>query len=156
MTMTLCIWQAADLLPHVAPMLLLDRVVAWSDDEVIAEADITTAHVLAREQGVPAHVGIELMAQTCGAHVGVKARATGRPVRIGLLLGTRRYRAECDWFSFGDTLRVHGKVVFIDETMGVYDCRIERANVVVAEAQLSLYQPEDAASMLAKMRGEHV
>ena len=41
--------------------------------------------------GVPGYVGLEYIAQTIAAHGGLRARAVGEPVRIGFLLGTRRY-----------------------------------------------------------------
>jgi Predicted 3-hydroxylacyl-(acyl carrier protein) dehydratase len=133
-------------------MVLLDKVSAYSSTEVVAEVEIRPDHPLAKAQGVPAHVGIELMAQSCGAHVGALAAAEGKPVRVGFLLGTRRYAATTDWFGFGQTLVVTARVTFLDDAMGVYDCRIERDGALVAEAQLNLYQPENGAALLARMK----
>lgn len=136
-------------------MLLLDSALGYSDGEVLAEVSIRPDHPLAQPEGVPVHVGIELMAQTCGAHVGALALATGQSVKVGFLLGTRRYEAAEDWLRVGDRVRIHAQVVFMEDSMGVYDCRLERDGTVLARAQLNLYQPESAASALATMRGKH-
>lgn len=153
MTLTPCPWPIETLVPHAAPMILLDRVVAYSRTEVTAEVTIRREHPLAGAQGVPAHVGIELMAQSCGAHVGALAMAEGKPVRIGFLLGTRHYAATTDWFGFGQMLTVTARVTFLDDVMGVYECRIEVDGCLGAESRLNLYQPDDTAGLLAKMKG---
>lgn len=157
MSLISCAWPIEKLLPHAAPMLLLDRVSAYSQTEVVAQVTMRPDHPLAKAEGVPAHVGIELMAQSCGAHVGALALAEGRPVRIGFLLGTRRYQASRDWFGFGETLTITARVVLLEDVMGVYDCRIEQGDgSLLAEAQLNLYQPDDVGAILAKMKGNDV
>lgn len=154
MSLIVCPWPMDKLLPHSPPMLLLDEAVAYSPTEIVAEVTIRPDHPLARPEGVAAHVGIELMAQACGAHVGALAQEIGAPVRVGFLLGTRNYRAEVDWFRFGDRLRILARSIFMEDGMGVYDCRIERDGVGLAEAQLTLFQPDDVGAVLAKIRGD--
>ncbi|OIR10088.1 hypothetical protein GALL_80160 [mine drainage metagenome] len=136
----------ADLLPHAAPMILLERVLDWNGaDWVAAEVDIGPhTPFLDRERGVPAHVGLEWMAQCCGLFAGLDARAGGGPVRVGYLLGTRRYRARRLWFGVGERLRVEARLLLRDGGMAVFDCTIggDGGDEPVAAAQLTLYQPE--------------
>lgn len=83
--MTACPYPIAALLPHAAPMVLLDRVTAWDDDGLTASVTITPATQFATpDRGVAAHIGVEWMAQACGAFAGLQAKATGLP---------------CDWGS---------------------------------------------------------
>ena len=56
--------------------------------------------------GVPAYVGLEWMAQACGAHVGALARDAGIPVRVGFLLGTREFTIHAPRFRLGERLIV--------------------------------------------------
>jgi len=131
------------LLPHAAPMLLLDEAIACDADSARAAAIPTRDHLFATADGVPVHVGIELMAQTCGVWAGALAQREGGPVRLGYLLGTRRFTARTDWFRFGERLEISARLVFRDQGMGVFDCRIDdAAGEVLAEAQLSVYQPD--------------
>ena len=44
--MTACPYPIADLLPHAAPMVLLDRVTAWDDDGLTASVTITSGHAV--------------------------------------------------------------------------------------------------------------
>ena len=154
--MPACPWQPVDLLPHDPPMLLLDRVIAHDAEGAVAEADLGAGHPFAKPQGVPAHVGLELMAQACGVHTGTLARMGGSEVRLGFLLGTRNYQARQAWFPLGATLRIEARQVFAEDGMGVYDCRVLLDGEVVAQAQLSCFQPEDTGAVLGKMRGNDV
>ncbi len=143
--MSACSWPIEDLLPHARPMLLLDEALSWDAEGATAAVTIRPDHLFARAEGVPAHVGIEFMAQTCGVWAGAEAKRDGGAVRLGFLLGTRRYKAVQPFFSFGERLEISARLVFRDQGMGVFDCRISTAGgEMLAEAQLSVYQPGEA------------
>ncbi len=135
-------WPIERLLPHAAPMLLLDEALRYDEDSVTAAVTLGPDHLFATPDGVPAHLGIELMAQTCGIWAGAHAMASGGAVRVGYLLGSRRYTAARPWFRIGERLEITATVVFRDQGMGVFDCLIFSDGETVAEAQLSVYQPD--------------
>ena len=85
----------AELLPHQAPMLLLDRLLDYQGARVL-ETRIGERHgLLLDERGnLPAWVGLELMAQTIAAWAGMRP-GRGEPVRIGMLLGSRSTSVGC-------------------------------------------------------------
>jgi predicted hotdog family 3-hydroxylacyl-ACP dehydratase len=144
-----------ELLPHAPPMVLLDTILDWSETMVSAELTVRPeTPFFELGLGVPAHIGIEWMAQTCGLFAGLEAKAAGRPVRLGFLLGTRRFQAERGWFVDGDRPRISAKLFFREEGMAVFDCAIDVAGVSAAKAQLTLYQPADEASFLSDQSGE--
>ena len=58
-----CTWPIEKLVPHARPMLLLDEVLEYDEKSLLAAARIGPSHPFHAEGGVPAHVGIELMAQ---------------------------------------------------------------------------------------------
>ncbi|MBV9248981.1 MAG: hypothetical protein JO227_07040 [Acetobacteraceae bacterium] len=151
-----CPWPIEELLPHQHPMILLDQVLRYDSGGVTAFVIIRPDHPFAAAEGVPAHVGIELMAQACGAFVGAHARAEGMAPRIGLLLGTRDYRAHAGWFRMGDRLEITAEVLFRDTEMGVFACRVSRGSDTLAEAQLTVCEPADEAALSAVLKGEHV
>ncbi len=140
-----CPYTVAELLPHAGPMILLDEVLDWSENSVRAAVRIRDdAPFAVPGLGVPAHVGIEFMAQACGVFAGLEARTIGRPVQIGFLLGSRRYLAECSWFTTGQRLEICVTSIFREGPMAVFDCRIEAGEGVLATARLTCYQPENA------------
>ncbi|PKU24602.1 hypothetical protein [Telmatospirillum siberiense] len=135
-----------DLLPHRPPMVLLDEVLDYG--EAMAKASLTIHAGTAffePDLGVPAHVGIEWMAQTCGIFAGLEARAADRPIRLGFLLGTRRYQSMRSWFALGERPVISVDLAFREEGMAVFDCRIAVADAPVATARLTLYQPDGEA-----------
>ena len=138
-----CPYSIEELLIHRPPMLLLDKVVGYDDAGIVASVVISESSLLVTPEGVPGHVAIEYMAQACGAYAGAMALDAGAPVKIGFLLGTRLCRVLVPWFRVGDRLLVSASIVFHDEQLAAFDCKIEIGGRLVADAQLKVYQPED-------------
>jgi predicted hotdog family 3-hydroxylacyl-ACP dehydratase len=143
--MRACDASIAELLPQAHPMVLLDSVLGWEPDRLEAAVTIRADSPFYHPGlGVPAHVGLEYMAQACGALSGIEARLQTRPVRIGYLLGTRRFLATVAWFPQNTPLVVRISTTFRDVDMGVFDCVILSGGRDLAKAQLTVYQPADA------------
>lgn len=138
-----CPYAIGELLIHGPPMLLLEQVIGYNESEVVAGVTITASSLFVTPEGVPGHVAIEYMAQTCGAYAGAMALDAGAPVKIGLLLGTRLCRVLVPWFRIGDRLLVSASIVFHDEQLAAFDCKIDIGGRVVADAQLKVYQPQN-------------
>lgn len=143
-----CPYPLESLLAHRAPMLLLDEVVGYDDASLVAGVTITQSSLFVGSHGVPGHVAIEYMAQACGAYAGALALDRGLPVKSGFLLGTRMCRAMVPWFRIGDRLLVSASLVFHDEPMAVFDCKIEIDGQLVAETQLKVFQPDNDLSRI--------
>lgn len=146
-------WRMADLLPHAGPAVLLDEVVACTDTGLLAEVTIHPGSPFHQDNGVPAHVGIEYMAQACGAFSGVKALRAGKAPRMGFLLGTRRYLATRAWFTDGERLVVEVGLVYFDDEVGVFDCLIRSVDEAIAKAQLIVAEPRNVAGLLRRQDG---
>jgi predicted hotdog family 3-hydroxylacyl-ACP dehydratase len=130
-----------ELVPHRPPMLLLDQVLAADDTTLQASLTIHAGTEFLEAEGVPAHIGIEYMAQACAAFAGSRASRAGAVPRIGFLLGSRRFAMQRPWYRLGDVLLVSVTLVYQDEAMGSFAGRIEVAGEVAAEADLTVYEP---------------
>lgn len=140
-----------DLVPHSGAMSLLDKVVSADADKLCAEVRIHAGSVFydAAEGGVGSWVGIEYMAQAIAAHAGYLARQAGAPVKIGFLLGARRYEAQVPLFGEGSVLQVHvHQALQSDNGLGAFECRIEAAGMMLAQATVTVFQPENATQFL--------
>lgn len=115
----------ATLLPHRGPALLIDAVLAETPDGIRVAAHITPAHpYFVPGRGVPAWVGIELMAQAIAARAGLTAERTHTAPGSGMLLGTRRYHTQRAYFPEGARLEISARREFSDES-GVVACACE-------------------------------
>jgi len=131
-----------ELLPHDPPMVLLNRVLSYTESSLVAEVDIGEDSILCEADGVPGWVGIEYMAQAVAAHAGYQGRLAGQAPRIGYLLGTRSYESSLSVFPPGKTLTVHIESLFVEMGLGAFACRIE-LDGPVASATINVYQPTD-------------
>jgi predicted hotdog family 3-hydroxylacyl-ACP dehydratase len=145
-------YRIEELLPHARPMILLDEVTDVGEGTLSAALTVRPGRPFFEAgRGVAAHVAIEWMAQTCGAYVGVAALEAGQPIRMGWLLGTRNFQATVPWFREGERLNITVTPAFLDSQMGAFDCIVTRAGNgdEVAKARLTLYHPDDAATLPA-------
>jgi len=130
------------LVPHAGPMVLLDRVISVDENSLLAEVRIRSDSLFCNTDGVGAWVGIEYMAQAIGAWAGYTARLRGEPVKLGFVLGTRRYECSRPIFTLGSLLRVHVLRVFQDEIgLGSFECSIDNEEGRVATAIITVFQP---------------
>ena len=135
--------------PHRGTMRLVDRLVAWDEDSVAVELRVPHEGPFSHAEGVPAWVGVEYMAQAIAAWAGCRARSAGREPSIGFLLGTRRYEAQCTYFRSGARLRVEARCELLGENgLGMFACRIMQGEDVLAVANVSVFEPNDAVAYL--------
>ncbi|MDD2724174.1 MAG: 3-hydroxylacyl-ACP dehydratase [Methylovulum sp.] len=134
-------YALTDLLPHAGGMMLLDKIIRFDDQSMVAEVIVNGNGLFGDEQSVPALVGIEYMAQAISAHSGMMDKIAGRQSYLGFLLGTRLYTSNVASFLTGAVLTVHVKIVLQEQGLGVFDCKITAPGVLV-EAKLNVYQPK--------------
>jgi predicted hotdog family 3-hydroxylacyl-ACP dehydratase len=136
------------LLPHSGLMVLLDHVVAADADSLSAEVRVREDSLFCVDGGVGAWVGLEYMAQAIGAFAGYRARLRGEPIRIGYLLGTRRYDCKQPCFAVGSVLKIHVKRVWQSENnLACFDCRIDDESGELASANVTVFQSGDGGKI---------
>lgn len=130
----------ASLMPHSGKMVLLDRLVEYDEISATAELVVRDDGLLGDGKIVPAWAGIEYMAQTIAVYAGIMAKIAGDQIKLGFLLGTRRYKSNVAEFKVGSTLKVRVEKIMQDERLGVFDCRIQGDGVEIS-ANLNVYEP---------------
>lgn len=143
------------LVPHSGQMVLLDRVLSADEETLCAEVRIHSASLFfdADGGGVGSWVGIEYMAQAIAAHAGYLALRRGEAVKVGFLLGSRRYEASRPVFTAGMVLRVLVQRVLLgDNGLGAFECRIDDAGgarpETLATATVTVFQPDNVSEFL--------
>jgi 3-oxoacyl-[acyl-carrier-protein] synthase-1 len=137
-----------ELLPHDHPMILIDKIECLRERGLTASVTVRPDALFVEPQGIPAWVGIEYMGQAIAAHAGWCARREGRPVRIGLLVGTRRYASDCGHFPLGAKLEISVDAITSNATgLQVFECRITGTGVS-ASANLNVFMPGNVDEFL--------
>lgn len=139
-------YSVDEVVSHRKPMSLLDSIEDYSELELVARAIITADNAFLVGAGVPAWVGIEYMAQAVAAWAGVGALQRQEAIKVGFLVGTRRYKVSRPEFPVGAVLMVHARQLFMAENgLGAFDCRIEgedgEGHSIEASASLNVFQP---------------
>lgn len=145
-------WQLEEVLPHKPPMILIDDIVDIEQEGLAARVRIgEDSRFYESLRGVPVWVGLEYMAQTVAAHVGTLALMQGEAVRIGLLLGTRRYETTTKYFALGQLLHVQVRRVLDEGGLGQYRCQITTGeDQMMAKANVNAFMPKDIADYIPK------
>lgn len=143
----------ASLVPHSGAMSLLGSLLRADAETLSAQVTIGPQTLFCGPDGVGAWVGVEYMAQAVAAHAGFCARARGEPVRVGFLLGARRYACSVALFAPGSQLHVHvSRALQGDNGLGAFDCRIEDGvtGTELASATITVFQPNNVEEFLQR------
>lgn len=137
------------LVPHRAPMLLIDRIVGEDGDVTRAEHVVPADSLfLVPGKGVPTYAAFETMAQGICATDGLRRFRRGQGPELGFLLGCRKFEAARNWLRPGEILTVESTCLIDGETSS-YQCLVLDADgAEVATATVNVFQPDDISAYL--------
>lgn len=133
----------AELLPHAAPMILLDSVEQADETRVECSVLLSDRDPFMAEGRVRAVVCLEYIAQAIGAFVGLERRARGLRPQIGYIVGLRTLALHREYLQRGDRLRVSATLTWSDQETATFDGTVQCEGECVAEGQVTVYQPND-------------
>lgn len=146
----------AQVLPHAGHMLLLDELLSHSDMGVVTAVTIRSNSVLCdADKGVPAWVGMEYMAQATCAYSGLFDVRAGEKPKISLLLGTRSFKTNLDFFPIESRLIVTAELVMqgADELF-VFKCRVLCNGEEWAECDIKAIRPHNVHMLIQEQLNE--
>lgn len=134
-------WLIEELVPHAHPMILIDEIIDSNDGNFMTAVRIAEdCRFFEPSRGVPTYVGIEYIAQTVSALVGLRAKQSGGSVEPGYLLGTRKFSTTRPYFVLGSELRVRIVDEFESGKLGRYAGEItEGSGDAIVEASITVY-----------------
>ena len=137
------------ILPHKPPMILIDNILEINLDEhsLKAEFEVNPEKIFYEKgKGINSLVGIEFMAQTISCYSYFKGECSNPSP--GLLLGTRLYNNQVEYFEQGKKYQVKVHEVFTDNEIVVFDCLIYDNNNEIASATINAYQGGNIEELL--------
>jgi predicted hotdog family 3-hydroxylacyl-ACP dehydratase len=121
-------------------MLLLDEVVSWDESRVECSVLLRDDSPFVENGRVAPTLAIEYMAQCIAVFVGIEAYDRGEPIPLGFLVGAREISLPPDGFRVGDALRVEAIPVWGGQTLGSFQCKVDRFGEVVARGAINVYR----------------
>lgn len=100
----------AELLPHSAPMVLIDRIQDFGDNDISCVSIFRNPDFFKSPTGVPITWGIEIIAQACAIFVSINMYGTG--ITQGRLL-------KCKYFDCNEAELPYNKPLIIEATRTV-------------------------------------
>lgn len=140
-----------DLLPHAGDMVLLDHLLEYGEDYAVSSIKVTPQSRFYEHDidGIHSSIGLEWMAQTIAAVAGIAALSNNKPVKVGFLLGTRRYKPVKPVFGNQNEYIVRVKQLYHEDNgLGAFECVISEGDTLVAEAKLNVFAPENVEDFL--------
>lgn len=132
-----------ELVPHAGAMVLLEELLEWSAGHARCRLSIREGAPFVRERKVESAVTIEYMAQAVAACLGYEALLGGAGVRVGMIIGCKRFEAHSDQLHVGDELEVDVKCIQGNEALSHFEGKVMRAGALFSEALLTLFHAEE-------------
>lgn len=148
-------YNIEQVVPHREPMILLNKLISYEQNSAICEVTISPASAFYSDNlhGVPSYIGTEYMAQAIAAYAGALAKDKGEAVKIGFLIGTRKYKTHTPIFSMGAVLQVTvSKLYQEDSRLSVFECCIKNNNTALCEAKINVFQPQDPMQFIREQQ----
>lgn len=133
----------AELLPHAAPMILLDAVTRADKTRVECSVLLSERDPFMVQGQLRSVVCLEYMAQAVGAFVGLERRARGLRPQIGYIVGVRSLAFNRAFLEVGNRLSVCAEMTWNDLETATFNATVECAGQQVAQGQITVYQPAD-------------
>jgi predicted hotdog family 3-hydroxylacyl-ACP dehydratase len=142
-----------ELVPHAHPMILIDEAVEANEEHLVAKVTVRENNLFFDKElnAIPSWVGMEMMAQTIAAYAGYQERISNRPVRIGFLLGTRKYQSHHVAFTLGKEYMITVTKLFQEENgLGAFSCVMQCDDQEVARANINVFSSQNVEEFLAQ------
>lgn len=144
-----------EFVPHRSSMLLVDRLLSEDREHARVEAHVRRDGLFVTDDGLPAWVGVELMAQAVATWAGLRRREAREPVKLGFLLGSRRYECAVPHFPHGARLEIEARLELMGENgLAVFACTITHEGRELARANLNVFSPPNVDEYLQGLLNE--
>lgn len=133
--------SVGELIPHEGPAVLLDGVVAHSEEETICAAQVHPEMQYVLEGRADAALALELMAQAVAVHVGLRGRWSGGIPRQGYVVGVPKMKFFGGDYQVGEKLEIRVRVVFVEGPVGRFEGEVLQGANLRAAGSLTVFEP---------------
>lgn len=137
--------EIESLIPHKGAMCLLDRVLAWGEENIHCTSMSHTRHdnPLLRDNKISAVHAIEYGAQAMAIHGGLLAKNKGQEIFAGYLVSVRKIKLKCLRLDdIKNDLDVFAKQFINNGGNLVYDFEVKTGQRMVVAGRVTVMQVE--------------
>ncbi len=143
-------------LPHRSPMLLIDKAIHVSLDEVRAQTDAQSPLIkpfLDKQGLLPSWYALELMAQCVGIFAGyMREMRNLDPIKAGFIISCRRLKTAAPVFDKEGIILLQASLLMQSDGFASFDCKAVQNDKVQASGRLSLYEPKENELALSEFK----
>ena len=138
--------ELIEIIPHRPPMVLLDAIAEVGVDFMSTTVRIHENSLFYEtDRGVPVWVGLEYMAQTAAALIGDEGRRNKADIKLGFLLGSRRFETSISYFTLGTKVHIKVTRLFQEGEVGQFQGLITNQHgQKLAWANVIAFMPDDS------------
>lgn len=146
-------YQPHEVLPHLAPMLLLDEIIDWDDEWILTRVNRSNTDLFDIDDAPASGMAsLEYLCQSAAAHAGIRQLEQGKPVTIGFIIGARLFSVDQAAWLQQQEFEIRVDQTFRDSGgIGLYASRMYVANQpgkTVAEATIKAAMPDDPLDVI--------
>jgi len=145
-------YKIEDVLSHREPMILLDALSDYDENTCTCCVKITPKSPFydKNKEGVPSYIGCEYMAQAIAAYAGAAALDKNNKIKIGFLLGSRKYKTFRPIFKNNNQLKIKVEKLYQEDSgLSVFECEItDEQSHLLAQAKINVFQPNNPEQFL--------
>lgn len=135
-----------DLIPHQAPMLWLDQLLAWRPGFARCQLQVRADSAFVEDGVLPGAVLLEHMAQAVAVCLGYAARQNGEAIRVGMVVACKSFELHRAQVPVGTELVVEATCLREMDAVSHFDCKVLTESALVATAHLLLYHAAEPPS----------
>ncbi len=135
--------EIENLIPHSGDMVLLDKVIEVDADSIHVQSTIGADNAFLEREYFYTFLTLEMMAQSLVVFRGLGDKESRQ--KLGFLLGARGFKIFKPFVRIGDTIDIITQISMQDKNgLGVYDSRAYCKEELIAEATISVLNPNSA------------
>jgi 3-hydroxyacyl-[acyl-carrier-protein] dehydratase len=123
------------MLPHRRPMLMVDQVLERSDRHLITTTRIDKNNPFIKDNRLPGHAGLELIAQASGLFLGLSCEGDTRP---GAIVAIRNMQVNMPWLEVSARIRIETEILGGGEDAAMFHGRVLLNDNTAVEATITL------------------
>ena len=128
--------SVSQLIPHTEPMILIDRLVAWSPGRATCGLQVRAGAPFVEGDALETAFTLEHMAQSVAVCLGYEAYRGGRQTRTGMIVSCRGFEIHEPRVAVGVELTIEASRLQSNDSTSHFECVVRTASASASDSAL--------------------